>query len=108
MSTQSADVERVCKAHKVVHTKVRNKLKNETVHQLLYCYVNLRLIKKIQDEKEQIAASTRIDPDGRWGDFFEAALLDQLEDERERAEEEEENASVASNNDGDDEVDDYD
>lgn len=61
-----------------------------------------------QDEKEQIA-STRIDPDGRWGDFFEAALLDQLEDERERAEEEEENASVASNSiDGDDEVDDYD
>jgi hypothetical protein len=60
-----------------------------------------------QDEKEQIA-STRIDPDGRWGDFFEAALLDQLEDKREWAEEEEENASVASNNDGDDEVDDYD
>jgi hypothetical protein len=106
MSTQSADVERVCKAHKVVHTKVRNRLNNKTVHQLLYCYVNLRLIKKIQDEKDQIA-STRVDPDGCWEDFFEAALLDSIEDEREQVEEERELAeaedgSVSSNSDGDD------
>jgi hypothetical protein len=89
MSTQSADVERVCKAHKVVHTKVRNRLTNKTVHQLLYCYVNLRLVKKIQDKEEQIA-STRVDPDGCWEDFFEAALLDSIEDEREQVEDEQE------------------
>jgi hypothetical protein len=98
MSTQSADVERVCKAHKVVHTKVRNRLNNKTVHQLLYCYVNLRLIKKIQDEKDQIA-STRVDPDDGWEDFFESALLDNIEDERELAEEEEENGSASSSDD---------
>jgi hypothetical protein len=51
ISTQSADVERVCKAHKVVHTKVRNRLNNKTVHELLYCYVNLRLMKKIQEDE---------------------------------------------------------
>jgi hypothetical protein len=93
MSTQSADVERVCKAHKVVHTKVRNRLGNRTVHLLLYCYVNLRLVKKLQDKKDKIA-STRVDPEGRWGDFFEAALLDNIDDEQEA---EEQNAEVGSN-----------
>ena len=78
-------------------------MKNETVYQLLYYYVNLWLVKKIQDDKDQIA-STRIDPDGLWGDFFEAALLDDIEDEREQVEVE--NASAGS--DSDDEVDDYD
>jgi hypothetical protein len=103
---RSAAVERVCKAHKVVHTKVRNRLKNKTVYQLLYCYVNLRLIKKLQEEKGQIA-STRVDPDGRWGDFFEAALLDNIEEEQEQAEEE--NAAVgASNINSDDDDDDDD
>lgn len=47
MSTQSAHVERVCKAHKVVHTKVRIRLKNKTVYMLLRCYANLRLINKL-------------------------------------------------------------
>ena len=47
--SQSANVERVCKAHKVVHSLSRNRLKNETVHKLLYLYVNLRLIKKCKD-----------------------------------------------------------
>jgi hypothetical protein len=39
VSTQSADVERVCKAHKVVHIKVRNRLKNQKCLQasLLLC-----------------------------------------------------------------------
>lgn len=50
MSVQSADVERVCKTHKVIHTKNRNRLKNITVHMLLYCYVNLRLLHKCTDE----------------------------------------------------------
>jgi hypothetical protein len=103
MSTQSADVERVYKAHKVVHTKVRNRIKNKNVHQLLYCYVNLRLLKRIQDEKDDKKA-TRADPSGQWEDFFEAALIDGLEDAREQEEEDEEqeNGSVAPSDDDDD------
>jgi hypothetical protein len=50
MSTQSADVERVCKVHKIIHTKSRNRLKNKTLSMLIFCYVNLRLIKKIKDD----------------------------------------------------------
>ena len=48
MATQSADVERCCKVHKLVHTKMRNRLKNDNVRKLVYCYVNLRLIKSMQ------------------------------------------------------------
>jgi hypothetical protein len=44
-------------------------------------------------------ASTRADPDDGWEDFFEAALLDNIEDERELAEEEEENGSASSSDD---------
>jgi hypothetical protein len=68
----------------------------------IYCYVNLRLIKqKIQDENDQIAARTRVDPDNGWEDFFEAAFLDNIEDKRERVEveEEEENGSASSSDD---------
>ena len=50
MAVQSADVERVCKTHKLIHTKNRNRLKNISVHMLLYCYVNLRLLNKCTDE----------------------------------------------------------
>ncbi len=86
VSTQSADVERVCKARKVVvHTKVLVRLNNKPVHQHLYCYANLRLIRKIKDEKDK-RASSRVDMDGRWEDFFEAALFDNIEGEREQAE----------------------
>jgi hypothetical protein len=62
-----------------------------------------RLIKKIQDEKDNKKA-TRVDPSGQWEDFFEAALIDGLEDEREQEEEdqERENGSVASSDDDDD------
>ena len=31
MGTQSADVERCCKVHKLIHTKMRNRMKNENV-----------------------------------------------------------------------------
>jgi hypothetical protein len=42
MATQTGDAECVCKAHKNIHSKVhRNHLKNDTVHKLLYCYINL-------------------------------------------------------------------
>lgn len=68
MSTQSADVERVCKAHKVVHTKVRNRLKNKTVYSLLYCYVNLRLLKKINEDDTMTS-------------FLEQAILDHINDD---------------------------
>ena len=44
LSVQSADVERICKAHKVIQTKARNKLKNLSVQMLLFTYVNLRLL----------------------------------------------------------------
>jgi hypothetical protein len=39
-----ADVERVCKAHKVIHTKSRNLLLAKTVQMLLFTYCNLRLL----------------------------------------------------------------
>lgn len=45
MGTQSADVERCCKVNKIVHTKVRNRLAENNVKMLVYCYVNLRLLK---------------------------------------------------------------
>mmetsp|Transcript_27598 Transcript_27598/g.68206 ORF Transcript_27598/g.68206 Transcript_27598/m.68206 type:complete len:167 (-) Transcript_27598:142-642(-) len=50
MAVQSADVERVCKAHKIIHTKARNRLYTTTVHMLLYTYVNLRLLNKCTEE----------------------------------------------------------
>jgi hypothetical protein len=50
VAIQSADVERVCKAHKVIHTRARNSLKNKTVNMLLFTYVNLRLLNKCTEE----------------------------------------------------------
>ena len=44
LAVQSANVERACKAHGVIHTKARNRLKNGTVQKLLYCYMNLCLL----------------------------------------------------------------
>jgi len=63
LAIQSADVERVCKAHKVVHTKARNRLRNKLVHTLLFTYVNLRLINKVKTE---------------LGDFLMQALENEL------------------------------
>jgi hypothetical protein len=62
--------------------------------------------KKIQDEKDNKKASTPVDANGQWEDFFEAALIDGLEDEREQEQEEQvrENGSVASSDDDDDSV----
>ena len=60
---QSANVERVCKAHKVVHSVTRNRLKNRSVHKLLYLYVNLRLLNKCEKE---------------LNDFLEDALSEEL------------------------------
>ena len=46
LAVQSANVERVCKAHGVIHTKARNRLVNKLVQRLLFCYVNLCLLRK--------------------------------------------------------------
>lgn len=47
---QSANVERVCKAHKAVHSVTQNRLTNKNVHILLYLYVNLRLFNQCDEE----------------------------------------------------------
>ena len=67
MATQSAGVERCCKVHKIVHTKARNRLKNKNVQMLVYCYVNLRLIKKIEE-------GNSLDPNNDLEDFLDSAL----------------------------------
>ena len=46
VAVQSADVERACKAHKIIHTKARNRLYTTTVSLLLSTYINLRLLNK--------------------------------------------------------------
>jgi hypothetical protein len=66
VAVQSGDVERVCKAHKVIHTKSRNRLLTKTVHMLLFTYVNLRLLNKCTKE---------------LGDFLSQALEGCVEDE---------------------------
>jgi hypothetical protein len=87
MVIQAADVERVCKAHTVIHTKVRNRLKNKTVYKLLYCYVNLQLLRKIGE-------------DDTMTNFLEQAILDNIGLEEEEEEEEDDD-------DDDDDDDDY-
>jgi hAT family C-terminal dimerisation region len=54
--TQSADVERVCKVHKLNHTKIQNRLANDTVYMLLYCYVNLCILKRLDITVEDNAS----------------------------------------------------
>jgi hypothetical protein len=44
MTAQNASIERICKAHSVNHTKVRNRLSLATQQDLLYIYVNERLL----------------------------------------------------------------
>ncbi len=68
MSTQSADVECLCKAYKVIHTKMRNCLKNSTVFKLIYCYVNLHLL----NDNEQGSN----DHDNAMVSFLEQGILD--------------------------------
>jgi len=70
MSTQSADVERLCKAQKVIHTTVRDRLKNATVLKLVYCYINLHLLKSNECKSN--------DPDDSMVNFLEQSILDHL------------------------------
>ena len=80
MGTQSADVERVCKAHKVVHTKVRNRLLNKNVKMLLYCYVNLRLLNRYSNQGKTVG-----DQPDLGEEFLEQALLTNLGPDEEEA-----------------------
>ena len=58
VAVQSADVERVCKAHKVIHTTARNRLYTKTVQLLLYTYINLRLLNKYTAEMGDFLAES--------------------------------------------------
>jgi hypothetical protein len=53
MKPQSASVERVCKAHAIIHTKARNRLNSTTTQMLLYCYVNLRMMNKCKPKLDK-------------------------------------------------------
>ena len=53
ISVQSADVERMCKAHSLIHTKTRNRLQHKRVKKLLYCYINLRFIENSKPEPDE-------------------------------------------------------
>jgi hypothetical protein len=69
MGTQSADVERCCKVHKIVHSRPRNRLKNKNVVDLVYCYVNLRLLKRLDQE------GTNLDDNDDLEEFLADAIL---------------------------------
>jgi hypothetical protein len=56
----------------MIHTKVRNRLKNKTVYKLLYCYVNLRLLQKIND-------------DDTMTNFLEQAIFEHMGDDEDEA-----------------------
>jgi hypothetical protein len=61
------------------------------------------------EDKKVKRASNPVDTDGRWEDFFEAALLDNIEDDREQAEADNRlAASTGTNIDSDDDDDDFD
>ncbi len=44
LSVQNASIERICKGHSLIHTKVRNMLASPTQQKLLYIYINERLM----------------------------------------------------------------
>lgn len=50
IAIQSANVERVCKSHNLIHTPIRNRLINKTVQMLLFCYINIRLLNRVNGD----------------------------------------------------------
>ena len=68
VSVQSADVERMYKAHNIIHTKSRNMLQHERVKKLLYCYINLRIAKDERSEADDFLLSIQDDDD----DYYDA------------------------------------
>jgi len=75
MGTQSADVERVCKANKIVHSKIRNRLTNDKVNKLLHCHVNLRLLNRHSTEKGLADPSALTQADDEMEDFLGQAVV---------------------------------
>jgi hypothetical protein len=73
ISTQSADVERCCKVNKLLHTKERNRLKNQNVVRLISCYVNLRLLNRMKEE-----SGGESEPTESLECFLSDTILDQL------------------------------
>ena len=82
MGTQSADVERVCKANKIAHSKIRNRLTNDKVNKLLHFCVNLRLLNRHSMEKGPAAPSALTQADDEMDDVLvQAVVLDADEEE---------------------------
>jgi hypothetical protein len=75
IATQSADVERVCKVHKLIHNKIRNRPANDSVYMLLYFYVNLRILKRLDMIAVEDTAS-----------HLEGFLAEALDDDHDSAE----------------------
>jgi len=80
MGTQSADVERVCKAHKIVHSKIRNRLTNDKVNKLLCCCVNLRLLNRYSTDNGMVNPSALTQADDEMEDFLGQAVVLEAEE----------------------------
>jgi len=90
VAIQFADVERSCKAHKIIHTKARSRLYTKTVQQLLFAYINLRLLNKCTaemgdflmqslsacDDEKELAAGERETTDEPEEEVIDMALED--------------------------------
>ena len=63
MSVQSADVERICKVNKIIHTKTRNRLVHDRTQKLLYCFINTRLLHKSNNRESEFLLSVDSDDD---------------------------------------------
>ena len=63
VSIQSADVERMCKAHSIIHTKNRNKLKHLRVKKPLYCYINMHITDDDSADPDDFLISVQYDED---------------------------------------------
>lgn len=77
MRTQSAGVECACKAHKLVHSKVRNRPTGKNVKLLLFCHINQLLLKKMELQVQD----KNFDPFDEMEDFLGQALVIHMEDE---------------------------
>ena len=88
LTVQSANVERVCKAHGVIHTKSRNRLKHQSVQMLLFCYVNLRLLKKESSKVAQFLLGALNDDEDDDGENNREQLQDNGLDEMDISDEE--------------------
>ena len=91
MACESADVERTCKVNKIIHTKSRNRLNNTNVARLIFCYVNLRLLKSLNQ------GEVDLDKDNTLENFLADAALINTDPEDVNGDDEEEVIDAASN-----------